>query len=196
MESNNDNKGVIKKTTLIVYLDLHRNSYRYFVELPSVTAGELVDKILHKYVEHGYVPAKSNDYRGRKDSTPLSVALNSPAEFSLYLINSKLIDMHIHQSKNKTVPITEEEGTLEDTIDSADKFPKVWKRKLTCRDKPAEIIERATKRMKNKNPTTYQWDLYFLVNSSRHSMHTNPVSAPVNKEGAIFDQLKATITDK
>ena len=57
------------KRTLKIYLDLNRSSYRYFIESQGISSGEIVERILFKYIEQGYVKER------RK-------------EFSLYLINT------------------------------------------------------------------------------------------------------------
>jgi hypothetical protein len=86
MEFSNASEQVEKKYTLIIYLDLLKTSYRYFIEFPNVTAGELVERILYRYVEQGYVKEKEKD-------------------FSLYLVNSKYIESKLKVTKNKQIQI-------------------------------------------------------------------------------------------
>lgn len=170
-----ESKGA--KVTFIVYLDLSKTSYRYFIEHPNVTAGELVERILSRYIEQGYVKEK------RK-------------EFSLYLINSRYIESQTKSSKTKTVFSMDDESNFENTIDSANKFPTVLKRKLNYRDKPIEILQRTNRKMKHKDPALFKWDLYFLSHSGSSISKRNIISSAIHKEGDIFDQLFSNITDK
>lgn len=62
MERNRKVNGSNEKVTLKIYLDLLKNSYRYFIESPNITAGEIVERILLKYVEQGYVKEKRKEY--------------------------------------------------------------------------------------------------------------------------------------
>jgi hypothetical protein len=39
------------KFTLVVYFDLLKTSYRYFIEYPSVTVGELIDRMQYRNVQ-------------------------------------------------------------------------------------------------------------------------------------------------
>ena len=123
MENNSKSVEDAGKQTLKIYLDLNKSSYRNFIENQNITAGELVERILFKYVEQGYIKEK------RK-------------EFSLYLINTKQVDKLQQINKNKNLLNLEGDNSLENTIDSAYKFPTVVKRKLHHKERPIIILNR------------------------------------------------------
>ena len=62
MEKNHKINNSNEKVTLKIYLDLLRNSYRYFTEHQDISAGEIVERILLKYVEQGYIKEKRKEY--------------------------------------------------------------------------------------------------------------------------------------
>lgn len=177
MEMRNPEEVKDDKNIFIIYLDLMKTSYRFFKESPKITAGELVERILSRYVEQGFVKEK------RK-------------EFSLYLINSRYIESHAKYYKNKGITIADDDNEFETTIDSATKFPDVMKRKLNHRDRPFEILQRTNKKMKQKDPQLFQWDIYFLSHTPISNGYKYKMSQAINKEADIYDQLVNKITDK
>ena len=57
MESSQGNYEEMK-INLAIYLNLEKTKYEYFRESPSVTAGELVERILNRFVEKGGIKDK------------------------------------------------------------------------------------------------------------------------------------------
>lgn len=142
MESSNGNNP--RKHRMCIYLDMMRSTYRYFLlDNAEVTAGDLVERILSKYMDKAEMKEKAK-------------------KFSLYLINSKIIDANTISNKHKSVPILADDSNFEATIDSANSFPKVMKRKLNSFDKPLQILQRTNRRLGMKDPESFQWDFYFL----------------------------------
>ena len=110
MDSPDENQAR-RKIVLRVYLDLERNSYRYFVFFDTnVTSEEIIRRILNEYVEEGEIESKIN-------------------EFSLYLINSVILENQVTSHRAKSMKLTNSNSEFENMIDSADSYPNVLKSK-------------------------------------------------------------------
>lgn len=155
-----------------------RSTYRYFLlDNVDTTAGDLVERILGKCMERAEVKEKAKN-------------------FSIFLINTKIVEAHLASSKSKSVPILADNSDFDTIFESASSFPKVMKRKLNSFDKPIQILQRTNRRLGLKDPEEFQWDLYFLRNSSKTMIKRNTAVSTNQREGAIFEQLKNNITDK
>ena len=167
-----------KKLTLLVYLDLNQNTYKYFlIQDFDITAGELVKRILTEYVDHSEVESKSK-------------------EFSLYLINSVILDANKSSKRQTSEQISYASSDFEESIDSADLFPNVLKRKLNEKDKPVQILQRTKRRTYMKNPERFRWDLYFMRNSSKTQVKRNTMAIGSMKEDNAYNTLINNINDK
>lgn len=164
------------KTTFDVYLDLLKNDKVTFAEHASVTAGELVERILNRYVEQG------KDKGKRKD-------------FSLYLINSRLIDSYFKGKMPKKDDIKENKNFYKE-LDSVLKIPSVMKRKLDSKDHPVKILQRTENKMKSKDTAFFQWDLFFLSHSINKAEKRGNLTQRIDKEGEFFEELLTNITDR
>lgn len=165
------------KTTFTVYLDLLKTTYETFAEPASITAGELVERILYRYLEEGRMKGK------RKD-------------FSLYLINSKHIDSHLKSKRSGKDANSKESKDFYDNIDSVFKLPAVMKRKLDSRDHPIQILQRTEQKMKHKGTSMFQWDLYFLSRSTSKAEKRGNLADRIDQEGEFFDELLTNLTNK
>ncbi|CAI2359821.1 unnamed protein product [Moneuplotes crassus] len=165
------------RTTFTVYLDLLRTSEIPFSEPASITAGEIVERILNRYVEQGKSQGK------RKD-------------FSLYIINTQHIEGHLKANKNKKSFDSKENKEFYNNIDSVFKLPHVMKRKLDSCDYPVYILQRAETKMKNKGSIMFQWDLYFLSHTTTLGEKRGNLTERFKKEGEFFEELLTNITDR
>jgi len=176
MEANDNNNA--KKFIILVYLDFNRTTYRYFlIDNADTTAGELVERILSKLIDPQSVKEKAKN-------------------FSLYLINSKIIEAQGKYNKQKHLITMDTRSDFESMVDHANLFPNILKRKLNQNDKPIHVLQRTRRRIGMKNPDDFEWDFYFLGNSSRTVIRRGTIGSSITKEGAIFDQLVNNITDK
>lgn len=69
------------------------------------------------------------------------------------------------------------DSSLENTIDSAYKYPSIIKRKLHHKEKPAVILNRT--KLKRREGE-FQWDFYFLSNSSIYPSSFNDIKYSPN----------------
>lgn len=64
------------------------------------------------------------------------------------------------------------------------------------RDKPIEILLRTKKRMREKDPSLFQWDIFFLSNPTLTDSTLRKSPTKPQEDDTNFDQLMQYITDK